>query len=61
MRPNVEKDCAKYGSVRLRKRPRPEVEVSETEPGYDDSANSSNKSGKYKLIPVLKPAFHRKT
>ena len=49
MRPNVEKDCAKYGSVRLRKRPRPEVEVSDTEAVYDDSVNSSNKSGKYKM------------
>ena len=40
MRPNVEKDCAKFGSIRLKKRPRPEV-ISDTEAAYDDSANTS--------------------
>ena len=37
MRPSVEKDCKKYGSVRMKKKPRTD-QVSETEGGYDESS-----------------------
>ena len=46
MRPSVEKDCKKYGSVRLKKKPRTEV-ISDTEAGYDDSVNTSEANGKH--------------
>ena len=39
MRTSVEKDCKKYGSVKLKKRARPEP--SDTEAAYDDSHDTS--------------------
>jgi hypothetical protein len=40
MRTSVEKDCKKYGSVKLKKKPRPER--SDTEAAYDDSHDTSH-------------------
>ena len=45
MRPSVEKDCKKYGSVKLKKKARKDT-VSETEAPYDDSLDSSKVNGK---------------
>ena len=45
MRPSVEKDCKKYGSVKMKKKPRKDS-VSDTEAAYDDSVISSEINGK---------------
>ena len=48
MRPSIEKDCKKYGSVKLKKKPRKEC-LSETEAPYDNSLDSSKVNGKVAL------------
>ena len=42
IRPAIEKDCKKYGSVKLKKKSRKEV-PSETEAAYDSRDTSNNK------------------
>ena len=38
MRPSLEKDCKKYGSVRIKKKPKASPAVSDTDFGYDESS-----------------------